>query len=216
MKRLFALAAMGALCIGCGEIQEAKEAANAMSQLAEAGEKMAETQDEATKFMAERKAKGDTVAMATDQLKTFLPTAIDGYKPKAEPSVQSTNMGAFSYSTAEQEWVSLSSADSNNPAVIKVTLTDWSGSEGGYMMYAPMMAMNISQEDAHRRTGSVKLDMPHTAGWEEFDKDSKNAKFTAMTRYRFMINVETSNQTDDQSAVAKEIAVTTAEKFKDK
>src|SRR5687768_17320566 len=135
---MFAFAIMGTLCVGCGEIQEAREQAEAISQLAEGVEKMAESQDEAQKFMEERKLKGDTVAMSSDELKAFLPTAIDGYKPKAEPSVARSDMGGFSFSTAEQEWVALSSADTNNPALIKISLTDWGGSEGGYaIMGAP-------------------------------------------------------------------------------
>lgn len=216
VKNLIVLVAMGALCLGCGELQEAKQAAEAMSQLAEAGEQLAENHSEAEKFMAERRAKGDTVAMAADELKTYLPTAIDGYVPKEEPSVSRTDMGGATFSVAEQEWIATNSTDTNNPSRIKVSVTDWGGTEGGYALYAPMMAINISNEDARQRTASVKLDVPYTAGWEEFQKESKDAKFSAVTRYRFMIALEASNQTEDQTPRLKEIASSLAEKFKDK
>jgi hypothetical protein len=216
VKKLIVIAAVGALCVGCGEkLQEAKDAANAMSQLAQAGEKLEKASNEADQFMKERRAKGDTVAMAADQLKTFLPTEIAGYKPKEEPSINQTSMGEFSFSTAEQTWLS-TSGDTNNPAEIKVSLTDWGGTEGGYAMYYLPFSMNIKTENAQERSGTVKLDLPYTAGMEKFDKQSKNASFTAVTRYRYLINLEASNQADDQTALLKDLAVATAEKFKDK
>ncbi|HVK37238.1 MAG TPA: hypothetical protein VNA88_01800 [Candidatus Kapabacteria bacterium] len=217
MKKLIVLVAAGALLTGCGEkLQEAKEAANAMQQLAEAGEKMAETQGEAEEFLKERRAKGDTVAMPADQLKTFLPTAIDGYKPKEEPSIQQTAFGEYTFSVAEQEWVSTSSADTNNPATIKVSLTDWGGSEGAWAMQSLAFAFNVKTENAQERSGTIDMGLPHTSGMEKFEKESKNSSLMAVTRYRYLINLEAHNQTDDQSPLLKSIAVATAEKFSDK
>jgi hypothetical protein len=216
VKKLIVLAAAGVLCMGCGEkLQEAKEAAEAMSQLAEAGEKLAESASEAESFMKERRAKGDTVAIPADQLKAFLPTAIDGYKPKEEPSIQQTDMGGMTWSVASQQWVA-TSGDTNNPATINVSVTDWGGTEGAWAMGSMAFALNVKTENAQERSGTVKVDLPHTSALEKFEKESKNSNFTAVTRYRYLINVDATNQTDDQTPLLKTIALETAAKFKDK
>jgi hypothetical protein len=217
VKKLIALVAIGALTVGCGEkLKEAQEAANAMSQLAEAGEKMEKAATESEALLKERREKGDTIAMPVDQLKTFLPTAIDGYKPKAEPSIQQTAFGEYQFSIAEQEWVSTSSADTNNPATIKVNVTDWGGSEGAWAMQSMAFAFNVKTENAQERSGTVDLGLDHTTAMEKFEKESKNSSLTTVTRYRYFINLEAQNQTEDQTPLLKKIAVETAEKFKDK
>ena len=83
------------------------------------------------------------------------------------------------------------------------------------MMAAPMM-MAFSQEDARRRVGSVKMDVPYTGGWEEFDKESKDAKITAITRYCYVITVESRNGAEDPSALVKRVAEAIATKFEGK
>jgi hypothetical protein len=201
VKKLIALVAIGALTVGCGEkLKEAQEAANAMSQLAEAGEKMEKAATESEALLKERREKGDTIAMPVDQLKTFLPTAIDEYQ----------------FSIAEQEWVSTSSADTNNPATIKVNVTDWGGSEGAWAMQSMAFAFNVKTENAQERSGTVDLGLDHTTAMEKFEKESKNSSLTTVTRYRYFINLEAQNQTEDQTPLLKKIAVETAEKFKDK
>jgi hypothetical protein len=216
VKKLILLVAAGALVAGCGEkLKEAQEAANAMSQLAEAGEKMEKSASEAESFLKERRAKGDTVAMPADQLKAFLPTSIDGYKPKEEPSIQQTAFGEYTFSVAEQEWVA-TSGDTNNPATIKVSVTDWGGSEGAWAVQSMAFAFNVKTENAQERSGTIDLGLPHTSGTEKFEKESKNASVMAVTRYRYLINLEAHNQADDQTPLLKQIAVATAEKFKDK
>lgn len=217
MKHLIVLIAAGALVVGCGEkLQEAKEAANALEQLAEAGKKMEQSASESEQLLKERREKGDTVAMPVDQLKTFLPTDIEGYRPKEEPSVQQSAFGEYTFSVAEQEWVSTSSADTNNPATIKVSLTDWGGSEGAWAMQSLAFAFNVKTENAQERSGTVDLGLEHTSAQEKFEKESKNSSLMAVTRYRYFINLEAHNQTDDQTPVLKAIATETAEKFRNK
>ena len=83
----------------------------------------------------------------------------------------------------------------------------------GYGMMALPMMMNISQEDAHHRMRTLAMDTPYTWASEEYDKDNKDAKLTAVTRYRYLITAEASNQTEDQSQWLKDLVEEIAKKF---
>lgn len=214
MNKLGLGAVAGLALAGCGEkSREARDAASAISQLADAGNAMEKSQQEAEKFYKARQEKGDTVAMPYAELQKFLPSSPSGYTPAGEPSGSSQSMGAFSMSQVEQSYAAPAGADGNAPT-IQVTLVDFGGTQAGYgMLAAPLMMMNYSREDAHSRMQTVKLDVPFTWGSEEFNKDDKTAKVTGVTRYRYVITVEARNQADDQSAAVKRLVEEIAKKF---
>ncbi len=214
-RRVFLVVTAVALC-GCGEkSQDAKNTANAISALTQSAGKIGETATEAEKFYKDRQAKGDTVSMPYADLEKMLPSAPSGYKNKEDPSGSSSTMGAFSMSTAEQVFEQPAGADGLVPT-IKVTLVDLGGTQGAYSMMALPMMMNISQEDAHHRMGTLKMSPAYTWASEEFNKDDKSAKVTAITRYRYAITVEASNQSADQSAMVKSLAEDIVKKFEGK
>jgi len=206
----------GLVFLGCGEkAQEARNAMDAVEQLARASTDIAEGQDEAEQFYQERREKGDTLAMGYADLQGFLPSPPSGYEPAGEPEGFSQSMGGFSMSQAEQTFTKPADAEGNAPS-IQVTLIDFGGSEIGYGMMALPMMMNMSQEDAHHRMRTLTMDTPHTWASEEYNKDSKDAKVTAVTRYRYVITVEASNQTEDQSQWLKDLVEDIAKKFEGK
>jgi hypothetical protein len=206
----------GALLVGCGEkAQEMKNAANLAEQLAAAGGKIEQTQNEAETFYKARQEKGDTVAMPYAELQKLLPSAPSGYSATEEPGGSSQSMAGFSMSQAEQTFAKPADADGNAPK-IQVTIIDFGGTQAAYGMMALPMMMNLSQEDAHHRMQTLKMDMPHTWASEEYNKDSKDAKVTAVTRYRYVITVEARNQAEDQSAMLKSLAEDIARKFEGK
>lgn len=214
-KRVFLMAAGLAIC-GCGEkAQDAKNTANAVSALAQSAGKIEETATEAEKFYKDRQAKGDTVAMPYADLQKMLPSAPSGYKNKEDPSGTSQTMGAFSMSTAEQTFEQPAGADGRVPT-IKVSLVDFGGTQGAYSMMALPMMMNMSSEDAHHRMGTLKMSQAYTWASEEFNKDDKTAKVTAITRYRYAVTVEATNQSADQSALVKSVAEDVVKKFEGK
>jgi type II secretory pathway pseudopilin PulG len=219
MKRLVGIAlaaATTAALAGCSEkAKEAKEAAAAMQASAGAAENIKTSMDEAQKFYADRKAKGDTIAMEYKALEEYLPKDIAGYKPEGGPTGNKTSMQGFSMTTAEQSYVS-TGGDANSPARIKVTLADYGGTEGAYGVASLPLAFAMSSEDDHHRMGSKKFDIPYTAGIEEYNKDNKDAKVSVGSRYRYWVVVEASNQKDDQSAMVSSIAADVAKKLSDK
>jgi hypothetical protein len=207
---------VGAGLIGCGEkAQEIKNATNALEAVAQAGSGIAETQKEAEKFYNDRKAKGDTVAMPYAELQKMLPSAPSDYKASEDPSGSSQSMGAFSMSQTEQTFTMPAGADGSSPE-IKVSIVDFGGTQAAYGMMALPMMMNLSQEDAHHRMQTLKIDMPYTWGSEEYNKDDKSAKVTLITRYRYVISVEARNQGEDKSAMARSLAEEIAKKFEGK
>lgn len=212
MRRILTIVT-GIALVGCGEkAQEAKNAANALQAVATAATTMQDNQQEAEKFQAERRSKGDTLAMGYADLQKYLPSAPDGYKADEEPGGSSQSMAGFSMSQAEQTFSRPADAEGNAPS-IHVTIVDFGGTQAAYGMMALPMMMNLSQEDAHRRMRTLKMDAPHTWGSEEYDKDSKDAKVTAVTRYRYAITVEARNQASDESAMAKSLTESIARKF---
>lgn len=184
--------------------EPATNALEAMGQLATAGSKMENAADAAVKFQQERKARGDTVSMSYTELQGYLPDAPSGYSKAEEPGGSMQSMGSFSMTEADQTYVGEANADGQQ-ARIRVKLVDFGGTEGAYAMFALPMMMNIRQEDAHRRMGTIQLGPENTWASEEFNKDNKDYKVTAMTRYRYMITVEADNQTDDQSDMVRKL-----------
>jgi hypothetical protein len=216
MRRPVVVLFAGVALVGCGErAQEARNTMNAMQAVAEAAKNTESTQDEAARFQEERRSRGDTVAMGYEDLQKFLPSAPSGYSPEADPSGSSQSMGAFSMATAEQRFVKPAGADGATPTLI-VTLIDFGGTEGAYGMMALPMMMNLSQEDAHQRMKTMKLDLPYSWGSEEYNKDTRDAKFTVMTRYRYVITVDARHHGSDESEMVRRLAEDIARKFEGK
>lgn len=213
MQRSVVAVILALMVVGCGKkADETQNALNAVAQVAGASGRLEKGAKEAEQFQKDRVARGDTVAMPYADLQKFLPSSINGYTAKEAPAGSSQSVTGFSMSQAEQTWVGTVGPDGTTPE-IQITVVDFGGTQQGYAMMAAPLMMGFSQEDAHRRVGSTKVDVPYTGGWEEFDKDSKNAKITAITRYRFVITVEARNKGEDQSAMVKSLAEEIAKKF---
>ena len=216
MIRPTVVVAVALVVAGCGKkADEAQDAMSAVAAAAGAAPKLEAGMKEAEQFQKDRVAKGDTVAMPYTEIQKFLPASIDGFTARGEPEGSQQAMGGFSMSQAEQTWVKDPTAQ-GSPPEIHVTVIDFGGTQQGYAMMAAPMMMGFSQEDARRRVGSVKMGVPYTGGWEEFDKESKDAKITAITRYRYVITVESRNGAEDPAALVKRVAEAIATKFEGK
>jgi hypothetical protein len=214
-KLVFSLSAVAVL-VGCAKkVDDTSNAVAAMAAAAGAAGDIQKGQEEATKFYNDRKAKGDTLAMPYAALEKLLPAAPSGYKSTEDPSGSSQTMPGFSISQAKQSFVAPANADGNAPRV-EVTLVDLGGTESGYSMMALPLMMGMSSEDAHHKTGTVIMATPYTWGYGEFNKDSKDTKLTVVTRYRYMITVETYSQGSDQTEMAKALAESVAKQLVDK
>ncbi len=203
----------GVVLSGCGDkAQDIRNATSALGALAQAGSGIVESQKEAEKFYTDRKARGDTLAVPYAELQKSLPSAPGDYAAAEAASGSSQSMGAFSMSQTEQTFTKPAGPDGNSPT-IKVSIVDFGGTQAAYGMMALPMMMNLSQEDAHHRMQTLKMDLPYTWGSEEYNKDDKSSKVTLITRYRYVISVEARNQGEDMSAMARGMAEDIAKKF---
>lgn len=202
------------LASGCGgKPKQLADNTTGLGALVNSANAVTESAKEAEKFMADRRAKGDTIAMNYKDLEGFLPSAPSGYTADGGAKGESMNMGVFSMTTAEQRFMAGTDPD---VARIHVTIADYSGSTAGYGVMTPFMAMNMSSEDDHHRAGSVPIGLPTTFGMAEYNKDNKDARITVGTRYRYMITVEASGQKGDESKLVADIATDIARKLANK
>jgi hypothetical protein len=162
------------------------------------GERAQAASEVIEQFRRERTARGDTMAMPYAELQRFLPSAPDGYEADGEPSGAQQNMAGFSLSEAEQSFVAPARADGTTPR-IDVKLTDIGSSEVAYSMFAMPLMLNMSMEDDERRMRTLPLGGEHTYASEEYRKDSHDVTVTAVTRYRYVVNVEASGQDGDRT-----------------
>lgn len=213
MKYVGTLLLAGALVAGCGEkAKEISEAMKTVQEMPKIVENMEQSKNEGEKFMAERAAKGDTVAMPYTELQKLLPTSIDGYKMEGEPGGSQQSMQGFSMSMAEQHWVS-TTGDTNNPARIHVILSDYGGTTVSYGLAGLAFTIQMQSEDNTQRVRTYKTDFPYTYASETFRKDTKEATVMMGTRYRYVVNVRAENQTEDQTQKATAIAMDIAKKL---
>ena len=213
MRRAMMAIALTVLGAGCGKKATVITDGSSIGGMVGAANAIVANAQESEKFLADRRARGDTLAMSYKDLQGFLPTALSGYTVDGGATGESMNMGAFSMATAEQKFVT---GPDSAQARIHITIADYSGSSAGYGMMAPYMAMNMSSEDDHRRTGTVQMSLPTTFGFAEFNKDDKDAKIMVGTRFRYFITVEATGQMGDESKLVAEIATDIAKKFANK
>lgn len=154
-------------------------------------------QQEAEKKLAERRAKGDTLAMPYAELMKYLPQSLDGYK-RGEPDGASMNMPGTSYSSADVTFTNDKGED------VKVTIIDYNQAYALYTGATAMWAMGMSIDTPDEKAQGVKFEN-NIAGWEQFRKKSGDATVTLGVGYRFWVQVEADNQKDTEwvKSVAK-------------
>jgi hypothetical protein len=151
----------------------------------------------AAEKLKERRAKGDTLAMAYADLQKYLPASIDGYTA-GKPEGGSVNMGKISYSGANITF------KKDNGDFVKVTLADYNQAYNLYTSATAMWTMGVSMDNDEKKVNSVKLDNT-VGGFEEFNKKNKQAVITCGIGSRFLLGIEANNQADIQmvESVAK-------------
>ncbi|MBC7893598.1 MAG: hypothetical protein H7Y12_15380 [Sphingobacteriaceae bacterium] len=169
------------LCTSCDGIQKAKEAATAVS----AAKNYAENVESGQKKAEERRAKGDTLAIAYTDLQQYLPASVAGYEKDGEPEGQTMNMSGMSYSTAAQSY-------KKGDETLKITVTDYNGAYALFGMATAMMSTGYSMENADEKVGPIDLGVGK--GYETIRKKDKNASVVVALSDRFFVQAEASGQ----------------------
>ncbi len=198
MKKLILLALPVSLiitsCGGKAEEEKEKTADNPLEALENYAEETQQAQGEAEQKIAERRAKGDTLAMPYEELMKFLPASIDGYT-KEEPNGATVNVPGSSYSSADCNYTN------DKGERVHVTIVDYNQAYGMYNGLTAMWAFSVDTPE--EKSNGVKLDN-NIAGWEQFRKKSGDAVITLGVGYRFWVQVEADAQKDTEGV--KEIA----------
>jgi hypothetical protein len=169
------------------------QAMEAMKTMSESAKDNEQTSNILEKRRQERRAKGDTIALATDKLVAFLPASLDGYQAE-EPETSSMEVPGMSTTTASRTFTS---ADKGN---VKVTLTDFNGAEGSYGIQALMFSIKIRTENKDMMSGTFQTNNELINGHEEFNKNSKNVTVIYGLGGRFILNIEADNQSGTEWA----------------
>lgn len=186
-------------CSGVSEkVQEAKNAANVINNMEDAAKNIEQSQKEGEAKMAERRKRGDTIAMPYEKLKAFMPTDLQGFTAEGEPEGNFVKQPGMSYSSLKQNY-------KNGDKTLSVTLTDFNGVAGLYTAAFGLYATGIEIENNDEILKGWNPETGSAKGFEQFRKKSKDANVTVGAGERFVLVVSATAQdnTNAVKAIAK-------------
>lgn len=177
----------------CGgkEAQDLKNTVEVMKGMANAEEinkELGNLEEMAQKRIAERKAKGDTMAINFKKLIDYLPSSISGYTAE-KPEGQTINAMGMSYSEANVRYVK-----GNDDITIK--LFDYNASYSIYAGLTIWAQSGIELENSDGYEKSYKTGIEHAYGWEKYNIPNKRAELMIAIGYRFVLSIEASNMSN--------------------
>lgn len=176
---------------GCGEkMKEAQQAMENVKSITENAQQAQQETNEAQKRRAERRAKGDTLAIPYKDLQQYLPSSINGYTA-AEPSGNSMDMAGMSYSTGTRRYTR---QGANGEEAIEISLTDYNATESAYEVAAAWMALGLKADNDEQTVKTYKLDYPASGGMETYHKKDKRSELTYALGGRFILTIKADNQ----------------------
>jgi len=206
MKNFFITIIVSSFIISsCGEkFNELKQVAEVIEKAPEIARNIEKGSERAEQRLAERRSKGDTLAIHFNELIKYLPENIDGYTAE-KPEGSTMNTGEFSYSTATRSYYRENSEGYND--YVRITLFDYNQ---GYAYFAFLsmwanMGMSFESTDGWQKTFNTGIE--DVFGLEEYKHDSKRTSLAYAVGYRFYLTIEVDNveNTDFARNIAKKI-----------
>lgn len=192
---------ISSLLLSCGATDKAKETANNLSALKDMADNISKTAESMNDKQAERKAKGDTLAMPYKDLQAYLPT-LSGYEKVGEPDGESMNMTGMSFSVASQKY-------KKGEESIKVSITDYNAAYSAFMGVTALINAGFSVENDNEISHGVDLGMDGIKGFETIKKKDKSGNLIVAVADRFFISIDGNNieNPDVLKDIAKEISL---------
>lgn len=206
MKNLVVLILItGLFTVSCGEkFNELKQAAEVLQKAPEIADNMQKDAARAEQRLAERRAKGDTLAMHFSELMKYLPTSIEGYTAE-EPNGSTTNMGEYSVTNVYAGFYK-ENADGGY-SYIRIQLYDYNQGYAGFAFVTmwTSMGMSIESTDGWQKTFDTGIE--DVFAYEDYRKDGKRTELFYAIGYRFYltISVENVEGTEFARSIAKKI-----------
>ncbi|MDO6435673.1 hypothetical protein Q4E93_33980 [Flavitalea sp. BT771] len=171
-----------------------------VSDLKDASQTVEKNMKASSDRWAERRAKGDTLAIPYKDLEAYLPE-INGYSKDGGPKgSQMSGYGMGAWSQAEQEYI-------NGDKKVSVKIFDYNSAQQAFMGMTAMFGMGFSSEDDYKKQASVDVGVKNVAAYETLYKTEKKAEMVLVAGDRFIINIETNGEGDESflRSVAKSI-----------
>ena len=162
-------------------------------------EKIDKEADKAIELREERITKGDTVALAPEQLKDYLPESFDGFRPEGDFVGSPYQLSGKSYANAEQDYA-------QGDTHIRITLCDYNGSESQFAQETAYFASGMRIDNRRVEAGSVEFP-GNLRGWEIFDKRTKRAELSIAVSDRILLKIIANQQKDTKyiKSIAEQI-----------
>jgi len=183
----FTLLVFVASC-SCDRYDEAKNAINAVKNLAENAENIQESMDEANKRMEDRKKRGDTIAIHYEVLAEYLPESFAGYKKDGDIDGGTTSTpGLGSFSNVGQRYLNPDGDE------VEIDIVDYNTA---YAMYSTIMAAYASGFEIDNTDETIKgfEYSDEIKGWSVLRKKDHVAEAYVGVSDRFHISVQADNQ----------------------
>ena len=202
MKRLLFFLSIPVLLFStsCRNKSKPPDKIESISDLKDASQIVEQKVKESSNRWAERKAKGDTLALPYKDLEAYLPE-INGYSKEGGPKGSQANVpGMGAWSQAEQEYI-------NGDKRISVKIFDYNSSQQAFMGMTAMFGMGFSSEDDNKKQAPADLGVKDVAAYETLYKTEKRAEMVVVAGDRFIINIESNGEGDEDfiRSVAKSI-----------
>ena len=162
---------------------------NSVAEAQQVAKEMNKAVEQSTDRAAQRKAKGDTLAMPYKNLQNYLPE-INGYSKDGGPKGSQMNLpGMGSWSQTEQEYV-------NGEKNISVKLVDYNAAYNTLLGATTVYKMGFSSEDDTKKQGAADLGLKDVAAYETIYKDGSRAELIVIVADRFFIEIESNGSND--------------------
>jgi hypothetical protein len=185
-----ALAAIVLLFTACKDAKkEEPKKMETLGDLVKAVEGMGKDQEQQADKWAERRAKGDTLAIPYKELQNYLPDA-PGYTKEGGPKGEQMTMPMMgSISSARQNYT-------GGGKSLEIEIMDYNAAFQGFSMAAMPYKMGISSEDDNMKTGPVSLGIADVIAYETIHKNTKAAELVLIVADRFLIKLDGSQMED--------------------
>ena len=197
---LLIFVSVGCLLFSCDKINEAKEKAsetkeafdnikNLTEKTKDFVENFEENIDKSNDRAAERKKRGDTVAMHYEKLGAMFPESIGDFNMEGELNGSTNKMAGMSQSVAKQMYLN----DIGDELAIEIK--DFNGSATTYVtgVMAAYMMEGYEIDDSNQHVKTFKLS-EEIKGMKTYGKKNKKAQVDLMVTDRFHINLSMENQ----------------------
>jgi len=205
MRRVLLTASIsGVLALyGCGgELKEMSEQVENIKNIAESAQDAQTTISKIEQRQKERREKGDTLALSTDELMKYLPSSLAGYTAE-EPAYETVNVEGMSYSQVSRSYTS------PDKGTVDIQLADYNASMAQYGFQTMMFGIKIRTDNAEKTEGTFQTSNEMINGYETFYKQSGEAEVTYALGGRFIVIMKAEKQknTDWLKSVAENMGI---------